>query len=127
MAITSDQIKALVSIPTGTLSDDEVADIGDTHTSTLRAAAAVCRRLSTHYAVNTDIGAGSARVSGSQASRQWLYLARDFETRASEGNAASPRVSGAQAGTAFDQQLFNNYGAGLDIDGDGIKGDTGDA
>jgi len=104
---TAAQVKAHISVPADTLTDDDITALVGDIPSIIAAAAAVCRRLSTFYASRVDISSGQQRVMSSQAAEMWLKLARDFEVR---GNIiASPVVAGA-APSSIDFDQFENHG-----------------
>jgi len=108
-AATTSEVKALLTIPAGTVDDAAIDAIVGIETSLYRAASAVCRKVASFYSGDFDIKSGQSDIKRSQAFMHWMKMSDDFEVRAREGIPPAPVVMGADGETAFPEGQFDFY------------------
>ncbi len=100
MAITQEQIEALVQDTSGLLTDDDYTIIMEVESNLYRAAALACRMLAAKYARKTKLKAGPVTIEANQKYDHYTDLAQDYDNRAASGggiggsNFASATVTG---------------------------------
>ncbi len=89
MAITQEQIEALVQDTTGLLSDDDYTIIMATESNLYRAAALASRMLAAKYASKTKLKAGPVTIEAQQKYEHYLELAQFYDNRAEQGGGGA--------------------------------------
>ncbi|MCP4161574.1 MAG: hypothetical protein GY760_15990 [Deltaproteobacteria bacterium] len=85
MAITQEQIEALVQDTTGLLTDDDYTTIISIESNLYRAAALAARMLAAKYAGKTKLKAGPVTIEAQQKYEHYIDLAQKYDNRASSG------------------------------------------